>query len=77
MFVSSSRKLVFSQMIFFALGNTSGGMSVGSEVVEFCGSVVRALWHLNLSRAWDRNLDFGPFDLVECSLLIIKTTLPS
>jgi hypothetical protein len=63
MFVSLSRKFVSSQMIFFAVSNSSGGMSVGREVVEFCGSVVWALWHLNLSLAWDRIPDFEPFDL--------------
>jgi hypothetical protein len=36
-------------MILFAVSDSSSGVSVGSEVVEFCGSVVRALWHLTLS----------------------------
>jgi len=32
-------------MISLAMSDGSRGMGVGGEVVEFCDSIVRALWH--------------------------------
>ena len=32
-------------MISFAMGGGGGGVGVGRKVVEFCGSIVCALWH--------------------------------
>jgi len=32
-------------MISLAMSHGGGGMGVGRKVVEFCDSIVRALWH--------------------------------
>ncbi len=33
-------------MISLAVGSGSSGVGVGSEVMKFCGSIMRALWHV-------------------------------
>ena len=37
-------------MISFAVGYGGGSVGVSCEVVEFCDSIVRALWHSALLR---------------------------
>jgi hypothetical protein len=32
-------------MISFTMSRGGRGVGVGGEVMEFCGSIVRALWH--------------------------------
>jgi hypothetical protein len=39
-------EFVSGQMISFTVGSGSSGVGVGSEVVKFCGSIVRTLWHV-------------------------------
>jgi hypothetical protein len=44
-------EFVSGQMISFAVGYGGGGVGVSCEVVEFCDSIVRALWHGALLKA--------------------------
>jgi hypothetical protein len=39
-------------MISLAVGDGGGRVGVGRKVVEFCGSIVRALWHGVLLTSW-------------------------
>jgi hypothetical protein len=39
-------------MISFAVGDGGGSVGVGRKVVEFCGPIVRALWHGVLLAGW-------------------------
>jgi hypothetical protein len=43
--MSSPGKLVSGRMIPCCMGHGGGRMGVGCEVVQFSGSIVRALWH--------------------------------
>jgi hypothetical protein len=43
--VSLFAEFVSCLMIFFAVGGGSGKVGVGCHVVQFCGSIVRALGH--------------------------------
>jgi hypothetical protein len=38
-------QLVSGQMISLAMGRGGGSMSVSCQVVKFCDSIMRALWH--------------------------------
>jgi hypothetical protein len=38
-------QLVSGQMISLAMGGGGGSMGVSCQVVKFCESIVRALWH--------------------------------
>jgi hypothetical protein len=45
MFESLLAEFVSGQMVCFAMGFSGGCVRVGCQVVEFCGSFVRALGH--------------------------------
>ena len=44
-FVSLLTEFVRGEMVCLAVGGSGGGVSVGCQVVEFRGSIVRALGH--------------------------------
>jgi hypothetical protein len=44
--VRLSGQFVSREMISFAVSDGGGSMGVSRKVVEFCGSVVSALWHI-------------------------------
>jgi hypothetical protein len=50
--LSLTAEFVRSQMIGFAMGFGGGGMSVGCQVVKFCGSAMCALGHDVLLTGW-------------------------
>ena len=38
-------EFVGGEMVSFPVGGGGSGVGVGRQVVQFCGSIVRALWH--------------------------------
>jgi hypothetical protein len=50
-FVGLFAEFVGGEMVSFAVGRGGGGVGVGSQVVEFCESIVRALGHGDLLRS--------------------------
>jgi hypothetical protein len=38
-------EFVGGEMVSFTVGGGGSGVGVGRQVVQFCGSIVRALWH--------------------------------
>lgn len=45
-------QFVSGQVIAFPVGGGGSSVGVGSKVVEFCGAIVRALWHGVLLAGW-------------------------
>jgi hypothetical protein len=57
-------EFVRGQVISLTVRDSSGGVGVGRQVMKFCDSIVRTLWHgVLLGRLDDEALsgrDFGP-----------------
>jgi hypothetical protein len=51
-FVRLFAEFVSGEMISLAVGDGRGRVGVGRKAVEFCGSIVRALWHGVLLTSW-------------------------